>query len=64
MNPCPVCGTKEGRCGDTPLTLPPAGLREPTGEPMRLPRQVVRPGMRAGYKGAADGSVVVVERRR
>lgn len=64
--PCPVCGEKDGACGDTPLAFPPID------DPWRgkdtvaqdtkvyLPKQHVRRG-RAGYTMSKD--IVVVDPR-
>lgn len=61
--PCPVCGAKDGACGDTPLAFAP--ISSLTGaetlannETVYLPKQKTRRGV-AGYRNLGKNTVVV-----
>ena len=60
--PCPVCGAKDGTCGDTPLAFAPIDdpwRFDPVADSkVYLPKQHVRRG-KTGYKVAEN--VVVVD---
>jgi len=62
--PCPVCGAKDGACGDTPLAFAPIPVlgAEPmaNSEQVFLPQQRTRRGV-AGYRNLTKNTVVVDE---
>ncbi len=61
VRPCPVCGAKDGTCGDQPLVFAPLDLSEKgaqvADDKVYLPKQTTNRGV-AGYRGE---NIVVVD---